>query len=230
MLYLKNMKFLAPRFFIRLIMGLIILGSPFLVFADTMNSTSFVITSDDLSAGGGNSSSTSFVSEGTAGGLATGENASSASFAACAGYPCTLAAPGEISFSVSPNVVMLDTLTSDMVITGSTTITTSMTATNGYSTVAYTDGGFRTNGGAYVELVADGAVTEGSNEYGVGLSGFDRAFADDRPITTSPVTIAANGSSVTDSSVDVIFKVAASTMNTAGAYQQTVTFISTGSF
>ena len=228
---IKKMRYFVRRFAFRIIAAFLVLSFPFITLAGTMSSTSFVITSDDLNAGGGNSSSTSFVSESTAGGTATGENTSSTSFASCAGYPCTLQSEAsEISFSVFPNVVLLDTLTSDMVITGSTTITTSMNSSSGYHTVAYTDGYFRTDNGAYVGLVSDGTVTAGSNEYGVGLVGLDRVFSDDRAITTAPLDIATNPSSVTNSSVDVIFKVAASGMNPAGSYRQTVTFVTTGSF
>ncbi len=202
-----------------------------MVAADTMSSTSFVITSDDLSAGGGNSTSTSFVSESDIGGTATGENSVSTSFAACAGYPCTLnLTQPSITFSVSPNTVSLGTLTTSAIATGTTTLTTTENATNGYSITVVGDGQLRRAAGGAVPDVADGAVTIGAGEYGIGLTGTDRAFTDDRSVTTSLRTIASNGGAVTNSTITVTFKAAISSTVPAGSYSQIATFVCTGSF
>lgn len=207
-----------------------VLGAPKFVFGDTMSSSSFIITSDDLTAGGGKINSASFIAESDIGGKATGEDAASASFKACAGYPCTLTVTPSITFTVSPNSINLGTLTSSVTATGTTTITTTENASSGYVTTVVADGHLRTTGGQFVPDVADGAVTTGAGEYGIGLTGADRAFTDDRSVTTSLRTVASNAGAVTGSAVTVTFKAAISNTVTAGSYSQIATFISTGTF
>ena len=216
--------------FVLILAGLLVLGAPRFAFGDTMSSTSFVITSDDLTSGGGNSNSASFVSESDVAGIATGEDAASASYKSCAGYPCTLGAEPSITFSVTPNSIALGTLTSSAVASGTTTITTTENAANGYITTVVGDGHFRNVGGSYIGDVADGTVTIGANEYGIGLSGTDKAFSDDESVTTTPRTVASNAGPATGSAVVVTFKAAAGSTSAAGTYSQIATFITTGSF
>lgn len=220
------------RFVLQIAAGLLILGVPYFVLADTMSSSSFIITSDDISAGGGNSTSASYISESDIGGRATGEGLSSTSFAACAGYPCTLEPVGgpSISFSVTPNSVGLGTLTTGSVATGTTVFTTTSNASNGYMVTVVGDGQMRTASSNAIPDVADGAVTAGAGEYGIGLTGTDRAFADDRSVTTVSRTVASNAGTVTNSSVTVTFKAAISNAVAAGSYNQIATFICTGTF
>ncbi len=196
-----------------------------------MCSTGFIVTSDDISTGGGNINSPSFIAESDLGGKATGEDLTATSFRACAGYPCTLntSAPS-ITFTVSPNSVNLGTLTSSATATGTATITTTSNAGSGYVTTVIADGHLRTAGGKFVPDVTDGAVTTGAGEYGIGLTGTDRAFVDDRSVTTSVRTVASSAGAVTNSSVTVTFKAAISRTVTAGSYSQIATFISTGTF
>jgi hypothetical protein len=92
------------------------------------------------------------------------------------------------------------------------------------------DGHLRTAGGQFVPDVTDGAVTTGAGEYGIGLTGADRAFADDRSVTTVMRTVASSAGAVTNSSVTVTFKAAISNTVAAGSYSQVATFISTGTF
>jgi hypothetical protein len=220
------------RFVLKIAAGLLILGVPYFVLADTMSSSSFIITSDDISAGGGNSTSASYISESDIGGRATGEGLSSASFAACAGYPCTLEPAGgpSISFSVTPNSVALGTLTTGGVATGTTTFTTTSNASNGYVVTVVGDGQMRTAANKVIPDVADGAVTAGAGEYGIGLAGTDRAFTDDRSVTTTPRIAASNAGTVTNSSVTVTFKAAISGAVASGSYNQIATFICSGTF
>jgi hypothetical protein len=195
-----------------------------------MCSTGFIVTSDDISTGGGNINSPSFIAESDMGGKATGEDLTATSFRACAGYPCTLTVTPSITFSVSPNSVNLGTLTSSATATGTATITTTSNAGSGYATTVVADGHLRTAGGQFVPDVTDGAVTTGAGEYGIGLTGADRAFADDRSVTTVMRTVASSAGAVTNSSVTVTFKAAISNTVAAGSYSQVATFISTGTF
>ena len=195
-----------------------------------MTSGSFIITSDDLTAGGGNINSASFIAESDIGGKATGENINSSSFKACAGYPCTLTVNPSITFTVSLNSINFGTLTSSIMATGTTTITTTENATSGYITTVVADGHLRTAGGSFVPDVTDGSVTTGAGEYGIGLTGAARAFADDESVTTTKRTVASSAGAVTNSAVTVTFKAAISNTVAAGSYSQIATFISTGTF
>jgi len=215
---------------LRLLVALIVLCVPKIVFGDTMSSSSFVITSDDLTAGGGSMSSASFNAEADISGLATGEDLASASYAACAGYPCTLYTP-YITFSVTPNSVAFGTLSSGSLSSGTTTITTSTNALSGYVTTVYTDGEFRTVDSLhYIPGVADGAVSVGSAEYGIGLTGTDRSFSNDRAISTASINVAQNAGTVDNSAVVVTFKASISNTVVPGDYSQIATFVTTGTF
>jgi hypothetical protein len=216
--------------FLRLLVVFMVLSAPKIAFGDTMSSSSFVITSDDITTGGGNINSASFNAETDIGGKATGEDLASASFAACAGYPCTLFEP-YLTFSVTPNSISLGNLSTGSVASGTTTITTTSNAWSGYVTTVATDGEFRTADSLHtIPGVTDGTVTAGSAEYGIGLTGSDRSFTDDRAISTTPINVAANGGSAENSAVVVTFKAAISSTVTAGNYSQIATFITTGTF
>ena len=206
----------------KIFLAFVILTIPKLAFGDTMTSGSFIITSDDLTAGGGNINSASFIAESDIGGKATGENINSSSFKACAGYPCTLTVNPSITFTVSLNSINFGTLTSS--------ITTTENATSGYITTVVADGHLRTAGGSFVPDVTDGSVTTGAGEYGIGLTGAARAFADDESVTTTKRSVASSAGAVTNSAVTVTFKAAISNTVAAGSYSQIATFISTGTF
>ncbi len=215
---------------VKILVSLAAIAFPAVAFASSMNSNSFIITSDDLSAGGGYSNSNSFASQGDIGGTAAGTGLTSASFKACAGYPCTLTSEDQyLSFSVSPNSVDFGMLNASAVTSGETTITTATNIGTGYITTCHTDGDLRTAGSAYISGVADGTVSAGANEYGVTLTGIDRAFADAEAISTSSKVVASSGSASNSSTV-VSFEAGMSTTNLVGNYSQVVTFITTVSF
>ena len=92
------------------------------------------------------------------------------------------------------------------------------------------DGHLRTATGQFIPDVTDGTVTAGAGEYGISLSGTDRAFADDEAVTASARIVAASGGTVTNSNVIVTFKAAVSNTDASGAYTQIATFICTGTF
>ncbi len=216
---------------IKLLAGIMIMTGPILVNAETRSSASFIISSDDISVGGDRSTSASYAVQDDLGGNAAGENVNSLSYRACAGYPCTLSIePPTITFSVAPNAVNFGTLTSAVVATGDVTITTSTNSATGYATTVATDGAFRSVAGDQVHGVSDGAVTAGHDEYGIGLTGADRAFADDRSISTALRVVASNAGPVTSAATTVTFKAAISPTVPAGAYSQIATFVSTAEF
>lgn len=125
MLGLKNSRLLTVAL---LITGILFPTIPF-AFADTMSSTNYKIQADVMSIGGNRSTSTNFIGEDTLGDLATGEDAQSANFKACAGYQCFRGAP-YISFSVKEGLtapgsvganIALGTLTTGAVTTSNGT-------------------------------------------------------------------------------------------------------------
>jgi hypothetical protein len=152
------------------------------VLADTMSSASYKVQTDVISIGGGRSTSAGFVAEDTLGDLATGEDLSSASFKACAGYQCFLLSP-YISFSVKQGTsapgttgagVALGTLTTSDVTTsnGSSINSIFLTAeTNAGSGVAVSvrdaNNGLKRNSTLNTITSATAALVAGTAGYGI---------------------------------------------------------------
>jgi hypothetical protein len=210
--------------------GLLAWGVPYTALA-AMSSASFNIPSDDVSLIGAHAASASFLTEDTGGGFATGEGISSASFTECSGFPCTLDAGPYITFNVTPNSFSFGTLSTASVATYDVVVTTSTNATAGYSTTVREDHDPRNQTNQEIAGVSDGTVTSGADEYGIGLTGADRAFGNDQAVpVTPPLLVASNGGPVTGAATTVTFKAAISNTVASGAYAHTVTFVSTGSF
>ena len=110
-------------------------------------------------------------------------------------------------------------------------ITTSTNAHNGYTTTIVEDGNLRTtDGGSDINDVVDGGVSVTSEEYGIGLTGSDRAFSDEQAIPNTDKIIASNSGTVVGSLVNVTHKATISVFTPAGSYSHTVTLISVGIF
>jgi hypothetical protein len=227
----------AYRLIVIVTVALQVLGAPKTTLGDTMSSTSFIITSDDLTQGGGNISSTSFIAENDVGGKATGENINSTSYAACAGYPCTLTTGGgpSITFTVSPSTVNFGTLSLTSVSSGSVTETVTTNATYGYNVTMNSNEEMQQPNGQYLPHVAlHGTVTAGTAGYGYSVSGADAdpSVTGDNPIPAdgSDLGVAVNSGPVTNSSVVVTFKAAINYLITPGNYTQTVHLIAVAQF
>jgi hypothetical protein len=219
-----------------ILVALQVFGAPSVVFGDTMSSTNFIITGDDLTAGGGNINSASFIAESDLGGKATGEDLASTSFKACAGYPCTLTSfTPSITFTVVPTTVNFGTLSLTAVRSGSVTETVTTNATNGYYVSMYSNEEMQQANGQYLPHVAlHGTVTAGTAAYGYSVSGTDAdpTVTNDNPIPAdgSNLGVAVNAGPVTNSSVDITFKAAINYLITPGNYSQTVHLIAVGQF
>lgn len=134
------------------------------------------------------------------------------------------------SFSLSSNTCALGILTSSGVSSCNYTITTSTNSPDGYVTTIIEDGNLR-SGANDINDVADGAVTAGAEEYGIGLTGADRSFVDDEAITGTALNIALDATGpISAQLVTVAHKASITSSTLAGSYSHTVTLVSTGTF
>lgn len=192
-----------------------------------MTSSTYRLYGDELGAGGNRSTSTSYILQDSTGGLATGD-LSSTNYTLLSGFQ-SLSEHPTFTFSVSSATVDFGQLSVTSVSTGSHTLTTSTNASLGFTTIATADGDLRA-GASTIDAVADGSVTAGSEEYGISLSGTDRAFADDEAPTTSGLTVASRSSWKNSSTITVTYKASVTNGTAGGSYQQVITYVSTGNF
>ncbi len=130
------------------------------------------------------------------------------------------------NITLSPNP-----LTTASVSTGTSTVTLSTNADLGYSLTARLASGFKTGQGYQLANVTDGAVTAGVEEFGIGLTGVDRSFTDDRLISAvTPTIIASRSNWGADITTTVTFKVGISSISNAGDYSGAIVFIGTATF
>ena len=195
-----------------------------------MNSESYINWMDSLNFGGEEtSSSTNYKIQDTLGEIGTG-GITSTNYAGLIGFRQTEADP-TITFSISSSSVNFGTLSSGAVSTGTITVTTTTNAINGYVTTIYEDGNLRTVGGADIDDVADGAVSAGSEEYGIRTSGAQGQMnGADTAITSTAEAVASSSSWINGSAVVITFKAAISSTTEVGSYAHSVTLISTGRF
>jgi len=192
-----------------------------------MSSSNYRIFGDSFSGGGGEGTSASYLLHGTVGEDLAGES-SSASYVLIDGLQ-SLSEHPTFTFSMSTSAVGIGALTESVVKTGAVTVTTSTNAPFGYTTTVFEDGNLR-SGANDVDDVADGTVSIGVEEYGIALTGTDRAFATDQPITGTPLTIASRTNWKNGASTVVTFKAAIDGVTEDGTYGHTVYYVSTGNF
>jgi hypothetical protein len=194
-----------------------------------MSSANYINWMDSFNVGGEEtSSSASYQIQDTLGELGTGP-ISSASYANQGGFRQVEANP-ILTFSISDNTIDLGTLDTGSVNSDSHTITTTTNSANGYTTTIVEDGNLR-SGANDMDDVADGAVTAGSEEYGIRTLGAQGQMnGADTAITSTAQTVASYGSSINASVTTITYRVAISASTAAGTYSHTVTFISTGNF
>lgn len=104
-------------------------------------------------------------------------------------------------------------------------------ARNGYSVGAFANHVFRTNTGAVIANVADGAVNVGSGEYGIRTTGDDVVSSvADMPVQLTSAVIASSSVRSEMRRGAVIYKASSNNDILAGHYTQTVTYIATLNF
>lgn len=194
-----------------------------------MSSTNYINWMDSFNVSGEEtSSSASYQLQDTMGELGTGP-ISSASYANQGGFRQVEANP-TLTFSISANSINLGLLGVAVVSTGSHTITTTTNSESGYTTTIIEDGNLR-SGASDINDVGDGAVTAGSEEYGIRTSGSQGQMnAADTAITSTAQAVASYSSWINTSTTTITYKAAISTSSVTGNYAHTVTYISTGNF
>lgn len=195
-----------------------------------MNSANYINWMDSINFGGEETSfSASYQLQDTMGEIGTGI-ISSANYAGLIGFRQVESDP-KITFSISPNVVDLLSLSLVAVSEGSHTVTTTTNAANGYITTIVEDGNLRTASGDDIDDVTDGAVTAGSEEYGIRTSGAaGQMNSADTAIISTSQTVASYNSFINGSAVIITYRAAITPFSAAGQYNHTVTLISTGRF
>jgi len=149
----------------------------------------------------------------------------------------TATVPPSITFTISSNSIGLGTLSTGSVSTDSHTIRTETNATAGYVTLVY-DNGNLTDGSNDIDDVGDGAVTAGSEEYGIATSDNGRTISEDdgcdgdpsSALTTTQQDIAGASSGPVDETITVCYAASIASTTIAGAYTQTVYFVTAGLF
>lgn len=135
------------------------------------------------------------------------------------------------TFTISTSTCALGTLSTTATSSCSYTATTTSNAEDGYVTTILANDNLK-DGTKDIDNVSDGAVTPTSEEYGIGLTGTDRAFADNQAVASSTAqTIASDTTGPITSQWIIVTHIAAISATTpAGSYTQTVTLVSTSTY
>lgn len=187
-------------------------GGDFEIYADT-----FSVVQDQLATGG------AFTLYST-GGDPFATSTSGGAFSLNGGF--LAAERSSVSLSIEPSSIALGQLSLAAVSSGSTVLHVTTEAPTGYTVTVSADGNLRKgNGGANDDLdnVLDGAVTAGSEEYGIVTSGGGGRLATDTALVNT-LTIASDTVDVNDQQTTVTFKAAIGPHSRAGNYSQVVTF------
>ena len=129
--------------------------------------------------------------------------------------------------SLISNSMSLGILSAASVTTVSHTVTVSTSAAGGYVLYVSEDGNLR-SGSNDINDVADGAVTAGSEEYGLN-TGYS-AFASDAAITTSQKIARSKSSAATSEVTTCTYKVSISGATAGAAYSHSVNYVITGTY
>lgn len=180
----------------------------------TMSSTNYTIFADNIDAGGVLSTSGTLALEDTVGESPV-DTVSSTTYQVLGGYQYM--DWGVITLDINSSAVNLGDLTSASVSSSSVVLSVSTSATGGYVlSVGNVSGSVLTS-------VADGSVTAGQEEYGIGLEGADRAFVNDQGVTAG-LQLAVSTTPVSSALTTVIFKASIGASTASGARSQTVIF------
>lgn len=196
-----------------------------------MSSENFQLQVDTVDVGGDLVNSTNYQVSGSFG-EAPGVHdtqSTSTNYIVEAGFQA--AASGvALSATLSANSVSLSTLSASAVNSASQTLTITTNSPTGYTTTITEDGSLR-SGSDDINDVADGAVTLGSEEYGISTSGSAGQFnSADTAITGVAKTVATTSTIAISEQTAITYKAAISGSTVAGNYSHTVTFTTTANY
>lgn len=178
-----------------------------------MQSASYSIPADGITFGGVEATSTSYATFSTIGGPPA-SNTTSTSYIVRGGF--LAGQDGSLTLALSSTSLTLGTLSTGAVASASTVATINTNADTGYTLSIGSVSGTGLTG------VSDGAVTAGSEEYGVAVSGNNRAFTTDQAIAANLI-LASYAGPVTNDAETLALKASISSNSTAGSYSQTIT-------
>jgi hypothetical protein len=145
---------------------------------------------------------------------------SSTTYNVSGGYQA--ATRGTLSFNLSTTTVNLGTLSKSAIASVSI-----------ISTISCTDAGYNliiTNvSGIMPQLVADGVVTTGVEEYGISVSGPSQAFVDDQAIVNN-LTLVSTSTPVDNDQETLTFKASIGNSSVAGTYNQNINIMASAAF
>jgi hypothetical protein len=188
---------------------------PGVTFA-AMTSTDYEIYSDSFSVGGASEvTGTTYNLSGLSGELAISTSTDAVgTYVLRGGFEAS--EKGILSASLDNLTIALGTLSASAVSTASTTLTVSTDSETGYSASITEDGNLR-SGLNDIDDVGDGAVTAGSEEYGVRTSGSDGLLASDTAIS-GQLSFASAGGAVTNRQTTIVFRASMSALTASGSY------------
>lgn len=207
---------------------LLTLNSPVMVGCVGMTSENFKLFADVVSVGGSEPVSENFRVFNTAG-EADGINptqTTSANYQIQAGFQA-MANTIYIGAALSASSLSLGELSLTAVGSNSETLTANTNSPTGYTTTILEDGNLR-SGSVDINDVADGAVTAGSEEYGVRTSGIaGQMNLADTAITGIAQSVAASSTPVNNEITTLTYKAGISATTAYGNYSHQVTFTTT---
>jgi len=181
----------------------------------SMSSADYVIYADGIDIGGGLSGGGSFSLEDTVGETPI-ETMTGGIYTVRGGYQSM--SSSSISMAISSSTLNLGILSAGAVSSSSTTSTISTDSEAGYTlSVGEVSG-------TSITAVADGQVTAGQEEYGIGVSGADSQFSGDMAVAEGLI-ISSTGAMATAAQTQIIFKASISILSAAGNYSQDVPLI-----
>lgn len=194
----------------------------------SMSSENYQLLGDVISVGGDLTTSTNyqvFNTLGEASGIHP-TTSTSVNYIVSAGFQA-MATTTYLTATLSTNAVSLGTLSKSAVASASQTLTVSTNAPTGY-TATILEGGNLISGGNDINDVADGAITAGSEEYGIRTSGAAGQMNNaDTAITAAAQTIAASSTAAVAEQTTITYKVSVSNTTAYGTYSQTTTITTT---
>ncbi len=133
-------------------------------------------------------------------------------------------------YLLNGSAAALGTLSASSVKTAVTRLEATTNSENGYTAYITEDGEFRSGSGASINEVTDGAVTVGSEEYGIETTGGEAQGAGDFVITSGNTAVAASSGSANQSRTAIIYKASVDLSTASGDYSHIVTYLVTANF
>lgn len=177
-----------------------------------MSSTNYTIFADSVDSGGVISTGGTYNLQDTAGEFSVGSS-TGGTYNVIGGYQAM--DWSVLTIDINTTVINLGTLSLSAVATSPAVVSVTADADTGYVLSVASVSGTSLTG------VSDGAVTAGSEEYGVAVSGMDATFAGDQAIVAG-LNLSTSSTPVISAQTTLTFKAAISNASAAGAYSQSV--------